>query len=44
LNAEPPAKVDRAAFIFQIPEVPSSPCPKQVAESSVDTSNTRMAS
>jgi hypothetical protein len=33
-----------AAFIFQVPEVPSRPCAKQVAESSVDTSKTRMAS
>src|SRR5438067_7950175 len=43
LNGEPPANVDRAAFIFHVPEVPSRPCPKQVAESSVDTSKTRMA-
>src|ERR1700732_5022384 len=43
LNGAPPANVDRAAFIFHVPEVPSRPCPKQVAESSVDTSRTRMA-
>src|SRR5689334_21487902 len=43
LNGEPPANVERAAFIFQDPEVASRPCPKQVAESSVDTSKTRMA-
>src|SRR5437762_13217532 len=43
LNGAPPANVDRAAFIFHVPEVPSRPCPKQVAESSADTSRTRMA-
>src|SRR3989442_3317010 len=44
LNGAPPTNVDRAAFIFQIPEVPSRPCPKKSAESSVDTSKQRMAS
>src|SRR5260221_11724017 len=43
LNGAPPANVDRAAFIFQVREAPSRPCPKQVAESSVDTTKTRMA-
>src|SRR5207244_1463018 len=43
LNGALPANVDRAAFIFRVPEVPSRPCPKQLAESSVDTSKTRMA-
>lgn len=43
LNGALPANVDRAAFIFQVPEVPSGPCPKQIAESSVDTIKTRMA-
>src|SRR5690348_9276625 len=43
LNGAPPAKVDRAAFIFQVPELAARPCPKQVVESSVDISKTRMA-
>src|ERR1051325_6085535 len=43
LNGDPPANVDRAVFIFQVPEVASRPCPKQAAESSADTSKTCMA-
>src|SRR5258708_36644939 len=43
LNGAPPANVDRAAFIFHVPEVLSRLSPKQVAESSVDTSKMCMA-
>src|SRR6478672_4374375 len=37
-----PPNLDRAAFIFQVPEVPSRLWPKKDAESSVDSSKTRM--
>jgi hypothetical protein len=43
LNGTSPRNVDRAAFIFHVPEVPSGPCPKTIAESSVGISKTRMA-
>src|SRR5258707_12121651 len=43
LNGAPPSNVDRAAFIFQLPEAPSRPCSKQVAESSVYPTKPPMA-
>src|SRR5205823_11442444 len=42
LKGAPPAKVDRAVLSFQLPEVPSGLCPRQAAESSIDSNQTRM--